>query len=94
MPDDPVKPYGLSREEWEAAFRPGMIEFAATRITITLESSDFARIAFGNQGPWIAEGQRGVPVFTHAVSLPPAVAVDFARIILKLFGQPNVGTAT
>lgn len=87
MSDD-AKKDGLSIELWNAAFRPGMIEFAATSWVATLET-DLVRIAFGNSGAWEPTGDRRVPVFTHAVTLPPRVAVEFARQILALYAQPQ-----
>ena len=47
------------------------------------------RIAFGNSGPWIDESGNREPVFTHAVTLTPQIAVDLAGLLLKHYAQPD-----
>jgi hypothetical protein len=88
MADQSQMVHGLPLATWEAMFRPGMPEFAATQFSFTLESAEQVRIAFGNHGPCTdLEGTR-VPVFTHAVTLPPHVAVELARLLLKFYAEP------
>lgn len=80
--------FGVTLRHWEASFRPGIIEFAASNATFTIEAEGQLRIAFGNLGPFInIEGERS-PVFTHACTLPPQLAVELARLILKSFAEP------
>ena len=80
---------GLPLEQWEASFRPGMPEFAATTFTFTAESTGLVRIAFANGGPRLSESGPRKPVYTHAVTLPPEVAVDLAGLLLKFFAEPT-----
>lgn len=75
-------------ETWEAAFRSGMPEFAASTFVFSGESESQVRIAFGNRGPFISEGVRK-PVFTHAVTLAPSVAVELARVLLEHYAKPK-----
>lgn len=80
--------FGLPLRHWEASFRPGIVEFAASNATFTTEAEGQLRIAFGNYGPYVnTEGERA-PVFTHAVTLPPQLAVELARLILKSVAEP------
>lgn len=82
---------GVSHAEWERAFSQDIVEFAATRFIFTFEDQGQVRIAFGNRGPFTdALGNRSSPRYTHAVTLPPDVAVEFARLILKHFARPTV----
>ncbi|MFM0561417.1 hypothetical protein [Paraburkholderia sediminicola] len=79
---------GLTLEQWEAAFRPGMPEFSATNFAFSQEAQEQVRIAFSNQGPIInANGERS-PVYTHAVTLPPSIAVNLARVLLEHYAKP------
>ncbi len=88
---------GLSLAQWEAAFRPGMPEFAASTFVFSGEAEGQVRIAFGNRGPFINDSER-VPVYTHAVTLPPHEAVELARMLLAHYARPaddlNQPTAT
>lgn len=80
---------GLSLKVWKAIFRPGIPEFVATSFVFTRESKDLVRIAFGNGGPPVGpEGPRE-PVYTHAVTLTPELAVDLAGMLLKFYAQPD-----
>lgn len=80
---------GLTLAQWEAAFRPGMPEFSATNFAFSQEAQEQVRIAFGNQGPVInTEGERS-PVYTHAVTLPPNIAVALARVLLEHYAKPT-----
>jgi len=88
MNDDQVVD-GLPLGAWAAMFRPGMYEFAATQFTFTAEGPDLIRIAFGNSGPRVDTSGRRVPVYTHAVTLPPQIAVDLAGLILKHYAKPD-----
>ena len=78
---------GLTLEQWAASFRPGMQEFAASAVTFSVETEGQVRIAFANQGPYIDEHTRA-PVYTHAVTLSPAIAVDLARLLIQHFARP------
>ncbi|KFX63367.1 hypothetical protein [Paraburkholderia fungorum] len=78
---------GLTLAQWEAMFRPGMPEFAASTFVFSGETEGQVRIAFGNQGPFVSESER-VPVFTHAVTLSPSVAVELARVLIQHFAKP------
>jgi hypothetical protein len=65
-----------------------MAEFAATTFSFTLERKDLMRIAFGNAGPFIdIEGHRA-PRYTHAVTLPPDVALELAQEIIRVYAKP------
>lgn len=89
MTDDSNTIHGVSLQQWEASFRPGINEFAASALTFTRENFGQVRIAFGNSGPYInAEGAR-TPVFTHAVTLSPDLAVELARLLLKSYAEPE-----
>ena len=88
MSDEQSKVNGLSLEEWREAFRPGMAEFAASRFVFTTENNEQVRIAFGNHGPWLNKHDR-LPVYTHAVTLAPDLAVELARLLLKHYAQPK-----
>jgi hypothetical protein len=79
---------GLTLKQWDAIFRPGIVEFAATSFIFTREASNLVRIAFGNGGPHTAPGVREA-VFTHAVMLPPEVAVELAGLLLKYYAEPQ-----
>ena len=78
----------LTLAQWEAAFRPGMPEFAASSFVFSKEAEGQVRIAFGNQGPFINESQRE-SVFTLAVTLPASAAVELARALLDIYAQPK-----
>lgn len=81
--------HGVSLQQWEASFRAGIDEFSASFITFTRENYGQVRIAFGNSGPYInAEGER-TPVFTHAVTLPPDLAIELSRLLLKSYAEPE-----
>lgn len=80
---------GLPLQQWNAMFRPGMPEFAATQFAFSRESNDLIRIAFGNSGPRVDHHGKRAPVFTHAVTLPPELAVDLAGLLLKFYGEPE-----
>ena len=81
--------HGLSLEQWSSAFRPGMPEFAAHQFAFTAEEPDLVRIAFGNGGPVVDATGTRKPVFTHAVTITPALAVELARQLLKHYAQPD-----
>ena len=80
---------GLTLKQWEATFRPGIMEFAATTFTFTREASNLVRIAFGNHGPHTTPDGGRESVFTHAVMLPPEVAVELAGMLLKFYAEPE-----
>jgi hypothetical protein len=80
---------GLTLKQWEATFRPGIVEFAATTFTFTREASNLVRIAFGNHGPHTTLDGNREQIFTHAVMLPPEVAVDLAGLLLKFYAEPE-----
>ncbi|WP_156333436.1 hypothetical protein [Achromobacter sp. 2789STDY5608621] len=86
--DKSLKVGNLSLAIWEAMFRPGMAEFAASTYNFSREAPEQVRIAFGNQGPIVDTDGNRMPVFTHAVTLPPAIAVDLARQILEHYAKP------
>lgn len=86
--DDKDLVFGLQLKQWEASFRPGIVEFAASNFTFTPEADGQLRIAFGNLGPYINTAGERAPVFTHAVTLQPQLAVELARLILKSFAEP------
>jgi len=80
---------GLTLKQWGAAFRPGIVEFAATNFVFTREATNLVRIAFGNNGPVTSQEGRREQMFTHAVMLPPEVAVQLAGMLLKLVAEPG-----
>lgn len=89
MNDQQEKIYGMPPKQWEAAFRPGMPEFAASMMMFSREADGMVRIAFGNSGPYVSSAGERSPVFTHAVTLTPALAVDIARLLLKAYAEPE-----
>ena len=93
MSEKSVVVQGLSLETWEAMFRPGMTEFAASCFTFSREDRDLVRIAFGNKGPVLDEAGTRRPMFTHAVTLPPEIAVELARLLLKSYAEPALGSS-
>lgn len=88
MVDKSIVVGGLSLARWEAAFRPGMPEFAASSFVFSGEGEGQVRIAFSNGGPFVNERERA-PVFTHAVTLSPAAAVELARVLLEHYASPK-----
>lgn len=80
---------GFSLAHWDEVFRAGMPEFAASAFTFTQEGTDLLRIAFGNAGPFVDETGRRAGRFTHAVTLPPAIAVELAQLILAHYAKPK-----
>lgn len=88
MTDKSTVANGLELAQWEAVFRPGMPEFAASSFVFSKETEEQVRIAFGNQGPFVSENQR-TPVYTHAVTLSPAIAVELARVLIEHFAKPK-----
>jgi len=88
MSDEP-KVDGLTLTQWAAAFRPGMPEFAASNYVFSREAAEQVRIAFCNQGPATTTQGNRAPVFTHAVTLPPAIAVELARQLLEHYATPK-----
>lgn len=85
--NDQEKFQGLTIEQWEAFFRPGIVEFAASTWGYTDETAESVRLVFGNQGPYTPDGRR-MPIFTHAVTLSAGAAVDLAEALLKRFAAP------
>jgi hypothetical protein len=82
--------YGVSEAEWESAFHRSVQEFGATRVVVFKEGSGFIRVAFGNGGPPIDEvGGRGTPVYSHAVTITPAMALDLSEILRGLVAAPE-----
>jgi hypothetical protein len=87
MTDKSIIVQGLSLTQWEAMFRDGMPEYAATTFAFTAEAMELVRVVFGNQGPADAEGLRS-PHYTHALTLPPSAAVALAHMLLKHYAEP------
>ena len=79
---------GLSLEQWDAMFRAEMPEYAATTFAFSREHKDLVRIAFGNAGPRVNVDGKRTKLFTHAVMLPPSVAVELAQLLLKFYAEP------
>jgi hypothetical protein len=88
MGEKAVNVYGMSPEEWQAAYRPGIQEFSALKVAIKREG-DLIRIAFGNNGPPLnEEGLNGMPVYSHAVSITTGLAVVLSRLLRDLAASP------
>jgi hypothetical protein len=88
QPNESEKVQGLSLAEWEAMYRPGIVEFAASNFAFSGENESQVRIAFCNLGPIInLQGTRS-PVYTHAVTLPQSAAVALARVLLEHYAKP------
>ncbi len=84
MSDKTAKVYGVTVEEWEAAYRLGVQEFSALKFIIKREHG-LIRIAFGNNGPPVNEkGLNGCPVYTHAVTMTEAAALDLSKVLRDL----------
>ena len=81
--------FGLPLTEWASLFRPGIDEFAATAFRFTRESKHFVRIAFGNAGPCVDKDGTRQPVYTHAVTLPPELALQLAEFLLRHYAEPE-----
>jgi hypothetical protein len=89
MSRESAKVYGLSPEEWQAGFRPGIQEFAAFRYLISRENG-LIRIAFGNNGPFLDEqGARGCAVYSHAVSMTPVLALELSKSLRDLIADTS-----
>jgi hypothetical protein len=88
MTDQSANVYGVSVEEWQAAYKLGIQEFSALRVVIKRES-DLIRIAFGNNGPPLNEqGLNGCPVYTHAVMMTPGLALTLSKLLRDLIASP------
>jgi len=87
---EPEQAYGLPLADWAALFRPGIEEFAASSFRFTRESTHLVRIAFGNGGPYIDSAGNRQPVYTHAVTLPPELALQLADQLMKHYAAPEV----
>lgn len=86
--NEPEKVQGLSLAAWEAMYRPGIVEFAASDFAFSGENESQVRIAFCNRGPIInIQGARS-PVYTHAVTLPRSAAVALAHVLLEHYAKP------
>jgi hypothetical protein len=95
MDDPKAKPPqqvdGLTVEQWQAIYREGMPEFAATTFAYTCEG-EFIRLAFGVPGPYLAvDGARSAR-YNLAVTIPRRLAVDVAHLLLKLVAEPEKDT--
>jgi len=90
MGDATANVYGVSAEEWQSAYRPGIHEFSALRVIVKRDGGgDLVRIAFGNNGPPLNEqGLNGCPVYTHAVTMTPALAVVLSKLLRDLVASP------
>jgi hypothetical protein len=90
MSDKASTVYGASAEEWQSAYRLGIQEFSALRVVVMYEN-DLIRIAFGNNGPPLDEqGLRGCPVYTHAVTITPALALVLSKLLRDLLARQKV----
>lgn len=87
MTETPKTIHGLQPYDWQAGYRPGIIEFAGPRFMFTREG-EFIRIAFGNWGPYVDETTRQA-VYTHAVTMSAEMAVEMARLILHTYAAPR-----
>lgn len=87
---EPEHAFGDQLREWEALFRPGIQEFAASAFRFTRENTHLVRIAFGNNGPCVDAAGNRHPVYTHAVTLPPDLALQLADLLLKHYSAPEV----
>jgi hypothetical protein len=79
---------GTPLSTWSSAFPAGMSEYAATTFFFSREAAEQVRIAFGNSGPVIDGNGTRSPVYTHAVTLTPHIAVELARQLLKYYASP------
>ena len=79
---------GLTLLQWEAAFRPEIIESTASCYVYTPIAESLVRIAFGNQGPVVDPAGNRSAVYTHAFTLPQSIAVALARDLLKHYAKP------
>lgn len=85
---------GLTLDQWQAAFRPGMNEFSASSFVFTNEGGGLIRVAFGNLGPAIDNSGTRHPIFSDAVTLPTEVALSLASQLLKLVAAPIASDAS
>lgn len=89
MQDDEATYSDITFQTWEAAFRPGMGDFASTRFIYTREGDGRIRIAFGSDGPFVdAMGNRS-PVFHCAVTISDDLAVTLAERLLEFVARPK-----
>jgi hypothetical protein len=92
MGDMAANVFGVSAEEWQSAYRLGIHEFSALKVIVRCEG-DLVRIAFGNNGPPVNEkGLNGCPVYTHAVTLTPALALILSKLLRDLIASPTTPT--
>lgn len=88
MSDEKKLINGLTEEFWNAAYRPGIQEFAATTFAFRIEGG-FVRIAFGNSGPPVVEPTARNAVFTHAVTLTPQNALELSKKLRDCIAGPT-----
>ncbi len=89
MTDQSTQVFGLTLKQWAASFRPGMAEYAASGFTFSQENAQSVRIAFCNQGPYVDDKGNRDPVFNHAITLSPDIAVELACVLLKHYAAPK-----
>lgn len=89
LPNKYEKVHGLALFQWEAMFRPGIVEFAASSFAFSEEAESQVRIAFCNSGPVVNLQGAREPVYTHAVTLPRSAAVELARVLLEHYAKPT-----
>ncbi len=86
MDENASSVFGVSPEEWQAAYRLGIQEFYASKFIVKADEETI-RIAFGISGPPLnEEGLTACPTYTHAVSLTPALALELSRVLGDLAG--------
>lgn len=87
MSDEKKLINGFTEEFWNAAYRPGIQEFAATTFAFRIEDG-FVRIVFGNSGPPVSEPTMRTAVFTHAVTLTPQHALSLSKQLRDCIAGP------
>src|ERR1700674_5643282 len=81
---NPIGPYGVPQEEWDAAFAPSVQEIAASQFLVTIEDGS-VRVACGRRGPPTDdEHARGAPSFPIALTLTPLAMMRLMTILSQL----------
>lgn len=76
--------YGISLNEWRAAYRPGIDTVYASRF-VAIGEGPCVRIGFGNFGAPVAEnGNRGIASYQTAVALPLDLALELAATLTRM----------
>jgi hypothetical protein len=78
---------GISLEEWASAYRPEVHEFYVSRF-VFVKDGGLVRVALGRHGPPInAEGAKGPAVYSHAITMTEAVALELSKQLRDIIAR-------